>query len=211
MGTTVGMTHPKGASYCLQGSATGFHEAETINLKSSRESANLVRFGVLLLAICSLACERQNGISAQTPALAQVPARDQATALKNAIASRGIGPVFADMTAGNGAEWKAVMSAVETGSPEWLSIAAKLLSVVDAGTTSDLYFALSLALIKNPEGVLSLVGPDLPLENLCSVPFIEPDRKTVVSHQRAVRAALLKVTAPGLASRKVACEAAIAR
>jgi hypothetical protein len=121
------------------------------------------------------------------------------------IDSHGTASVVKKLNIGNGRQWRAVIAGIETGSPPWLAVARRLLTATDAGRTTDLYFALSLALTRNADGVLSLVGQDLPIDRVCSVPYIEPDEKTIVAHRIKVRAALQKVTSASLDSRKRAC------
>jgi hypothetical protein len=110
-----------------------------------------------------------------------------------------------------GSQWDAVIHGIEMGTPVWLDVAKKLLKATDAGRTTDLYFALSLALTRNAAGVLSMAGPDLPIDRVCSVPYIEPDEKTIRTHRTRVRAALRRVTSTHLDSQKKACLNAIDR
>lgn len=126
-------------------------------------------------------------------------------ALSSEIDSQGAASVIKRLNSGNGEAWRHVIRKIKSGSPAWLEIAGKLLTSTDAGRTSDLYFALSLALTQNPTAVLSMVGPALPVEKVCSVPYIEPDEKTIRSHQAKVRAALQKVTSDKLATQKKDC------
>ncbi len=127
------------------------------------------------------------------------------------IESQGAAAVVKKLSAGNGSQWQYVIRRMETGSPAWLDVARKLLTVTDAGRTTDLYFALSLALTRNAAGVLSMVGPNLQVDRVCSVPHIEPDEKTIRTHRMNVRSALRKVTSAELDSQKKACLSAIDR
>jgi len=49
-----------------------------------------------------------------------------------------------------------LVNSISTGEKKWLEVAKLLLAESDAAVTEDLFFALSLALPKNPIGVLSL-------------------------------------------------------
>jgi hypothetical protein len=133
----------------------------------------------------------------------------EAKALGADINSEGATSVVRKLNSGNGSQWQHVIRKIESGSAPWLDVAKKLLTATDAGRTTDLYFALSLAVTHNPNGVLSMVGPDLPIEKICSVPYIEPDEKTVRVHRQRVRSALREVTSVKLASQKKDCLKAI--
>ena len=71
--------------------------------------------------------------------------------------------------------------------------------------------SLAIALTRNPSGVLSLTGPNLSIEQVCTVPFIEPDEKTIREHKLKVKAALRQVTSEALSSKKQDCLKAIAK
>ena len=127
------------------------------------------------------------------------------------IEAQGAAAVVRKFTAGSGRQWHSVLHGIESGSPAWLEVARKLLTATDAGHTTELYFSLALALTRNAAGVLPMVGPNLPIEQVCSVPYIEPDSQTIDNHRKKVRAALEKVTSPELASQKAACLGALER
>jgi hypothetical protein len=125
------------------------------------------------------------------------------------IDSQGPAIVLKKFTSGSGRQWKTVLHGIESGSPAWLEVAAKLLTASDAGHTTDLYFSLAMALTRNAAGVLAMVGPNLPIKQVCSVPYIEPDAETIAKHRKKARAALEKVNSTDLASQKAACLAAL--
>jgi hypothetical protein len=170
-------------------------------LKSYASSHRFLRLLVIISALCPVAC-------GQSSANKQLP---DYKAVITDIDSQGVASVVKELTAGNGRRWDSVIRAIESGSPGWLEVARKLLAATDAGRTADLYFALSLALTRNAAGVLSLVGPNLPIDRVCSVPYIEPDEKTVATHRIKVRSALRKVTSADLSSQKAACLSAVDR
>lgn len=156
----------------------------------------------LLLFVC-LTCMLFSSMT-RGPEVSAYPSVESKAVLDD-IDSHGVGYVVQKLSAGNGNQWRTVIRAIETGSPAWLDVAKRLLTATDAGRTTDLYFALSLALTRNADGVLSMVGPGLPIDNVCSVPYIEPDEKTIVAHRTKVHSALQKVTSAGLEPKKKAC------
>jgi len=131
--------------------------------------------------------------------------------ITDAIDAQGAMAVVQELNAGTGQQWRQVIQKIKTGAAEWLVVADRLLTGTDAGRTTDLYFALSIALTRNAPGVLSLVGPNLPVEQVCSVPYIEPDDKTIAAHRKLVHSALQKVKSPELKSQKMACLEAVDR
>jgi len=169
--------------------------AETINLKSYASCRTPLRLVVFAVVLCPLAYSQQVGATGVV----------EPKAIIDDIDSHGAAAVVRKLTAGDGSQWNDVIHGIEIGSPAWLDVAKKLLTATDAGRTTGIYFALSLALTRNAAGVLSMVGPDLPIDRVCSVPYIEPDEKTIRTHRTKVRAALRKVTATELDSQKKSC------
>jgi hypothetical protein len=170
-------------------------------LKSYASRSPLLRILVAAFALCPVGCGQQDGAkSAVTP-----------KAVADDIRSHGAAAVVKELNAGSGIRWHDVIRGIETGSTAWLDVAKMLLTATDAGRTTDLYFALSLALTRNANGVLLLVGPNLPIDTVCSVPQIEPDKKTVTAHRAKVHSALLNVKSADLEPLKKACLDAIDR
>jgi len=74
-----------------------------------------------------------------------------------------------------------LVNAISTGTKEWLEVARLLKSESDAAVSEDLFFALSLALHKNPIGVLSLIKTqprksqpnDFFIDWICRDPYLE--------------------------------------
>ncbi len=201
MGTTPGTTRRRAALFWRATFETESLRAATLSLKLSASVKALLPIVIVALTFCPSTYGRQRGCESAGEAKASLAEID----------SEGAAAVVKSLNGGSGNQWKEVIRDVETGSPAWLEVARKLLTATDAGRTSDLYFALSIALTRNPTGVLSMVGPDLPVDKLCSVPYIEPDEKTIRMHRNKVRAALQKVNSPGLAHEKKACLNAIAQ
>jgi hypothetical protein len=173
--------------------------AEIINLKSYASCPTFLRLVIVAVVLCPLTYSQKGGAKGVV----------EPKAIIDDIDSNGAAAVVRKLTAGNGSQWHDVIRGIEIGSPPWLDVAKKLLTATDAGRTTDLYFALSVALTRNAAGVLSMAGPDLPIEKVCSVPYIEPDEKTIRTHRTKVRTALRKVTSTELDSQKKACLSAI--
>lgn len=85
---------------------------------------------------------------------------------------------------------RSFMKGVASGEEEWLVVASKIRNVSDAGFTEGIWISMSEALTKNPVAVLKLIGPEFPVEQICSVPFIEPSEARVKRHMKAVEKAL---------------------
>jgi hypothetical protein len=105
--------------------------------------------------------------------------------------------------------WEAILAQINTGQADWIGVAAKLLPGVDAASGEDLTGALAGALRRNPQAVLPLTGPALPLKDVCNVPLIEPTDAQVAQWKRQVIAALDRVHEPTLTDKVKACRAAI--
>ncbi len=82
------------------------------------------------------------------------------------------------------------LKGIASGEAEWLVVSAKMRKVSDAGFTEGILIAMSEALTKNPGPVLKLIGPEFPVDQICSVPFIEPTKAVVKRHVKAVEKAL---------------------
>lgn len=145
---------------------------------------------VLTAAVALAAC----GQNANTP-----------QQLETEIQQRGARAVVQQLTAGKGANWDRVVRQIQTGDQKWIEVARSLRAGTDAGNTESLYYAVSYALLKAPEHVLSVISEQFPLEAICSVPDIEPSAAKVRSHVQEAKAALAKVHDPQLASVRDRC------
>jgi hypothetical protein len=154
----------------------------------------------MLITICTLAC---NGYQNTSKSAAE------AKALLDDVSAKGARAVVKELNLGSGSQWQHVIKEVQGGSSQWLEVARRLLAGADAGRTTDLFFALSIALTRNAAGVLSMIGPDLPLDKICSVPYIEPDESTIRAHRAKVRSALDRVNSPALDPLKKSCLIAV--
>lgn len=82
------------------------------------------------------------------------------------------------------------LKGISSGEADWLVVAAKMRKVSDSGFTHGILIAMSEALTKNPVDVLKLIGPEFPIDKVCSVPFIEPSVARVKRHMKSVEKAL---------------------
>lgn len=69
-------------------------------------------------------------------------------------------------------DWDRLMEHIESGEKKWLEVAKSLKPASDAGTSEDLNGAMSLALLKNPLEVLTLIqsGP-FNISDVCTCPY----------------------------------------
>ncbi len=121
------------------------------------------------------------------------------------ISEHGARKAVGMLTKGNGFRWREVEMGVQTGKPAWTHVAGALLSGTDADTTKDLEFSLAIALTHNAEGVLRLVGPNLKVASVCSIPYIEAPAAVNKNFTRRALASVLKVGSPQLGLQKEAC------
>jgi len=128
-----------------------------------------------------------------------------AAGIEHDIAVNGASSVVKQLRSGKGTAWQDVLRNVETGRVAWLRVAQQLLKGTDAGNTESLYFAVSLALTRNPEAVLPMLGPEIPAGKICTVPYIEPSEKTEREYRAKARAALDRIAQPELTARKEMC------
>lgn len=70
----------------------------------------------------------------------------------------------------NKSEWDTLLGNISTGTPGWLSIAARLHPFSDAGSSVQLKFAVAEALAHKPEAVLDFIGTnsEFALNDICS-------------------------------------------
>ena len=128
-----------------------------------------------------------------------------AASLERDIKANGAVVVVKQLKSRKGENWQKLVHKVESGNVEWLHVAGGLLKATDAGDTESLHFALSIALTRNAEGVLSLLGPEVPADRICTVPYIEPSAKEEEEYRTKARASIAKVLKPELALQKNAC------
>lgn len=92
---------------------------------------------------------------------------------------------------------RSVMSGIATGDSVWLDVAGSLTPASSAAAAS-LAIALASALPRAPDRVLTLLGPNYPVEDICNIPFLEPDSTLVTSYHDQAVTALNRVQVPAL-------------
>jgi len=101
----------------------------------------------------------------------------------------------------NQPQWFAVLESIErgvkSGDAVWLSIAAKLHEVSDAGGSLALNYSVSRGLPYEPELVLSGVDLGFRLERLCTIPFIEEEQSVVDSFVTGAKSKLNELALKG--------------
>jgi hypothetical protein len=95
---------------------------------------------------------------------------------------------------------------VEQASPKWIQIASRLRFHADAGFASELESALSLALSKRPDLVLTELNEQY-VEGVCSAPFLidYPDLEAGLKILEQTKSGLLKLKSDNLAKKKQMC------
>jgi hypothetical protein len=146
-----------------------------IPLNASRFTARRI-IGVCLILITASACKD----SAWTP---RGNAELVLSEIKLGGATNVARRIDADESFG-----RSVMSGIATGDSAWLDVAGRL-TPASASAAASLAIALASALPRSPERVLALLGPKYPVEDVCNIPFLEPDSTMVTSyHDKAVTA-----------------------
>jgi hypothetical protein len=105
---------------------------------------------------------------------------------------------------------RSVMSGIATGDSAWLDVASRI-TPASAAAAASLNIALASALPRSPERVLALLGPNYPVEEICNIPFLEPESTLVMSyHDRAVTG-LAQVRDTALTRTRDDCRSALDR
>lgn len=99
---------------------------------------------------------------------------------------------------------RSVMSGIATGDSAWLDVASRL-TPASAAAAASLSIALASALPRAPQGVLALLGPKYPVEDVCDIPFLEPESTLVTSYHEKAVVALDQVRTAQLASVRDDC------
>ncbi len=102
-------------------------------------------------------------------------------------------------------QYDLVLTAIGTGRPEWLRVARALAPATDAGNHYFLLESVSLAIAKNPAGVLAMSGDTFPLDRICTDLRIEPGARQHQMFLADTRAALMTVKAASLLARRETC------
>lgn len=112
-----------------------------------------------------------------------------------------------DADAGYG---RSVISGIATGDSAWLDVAGSLTPASSAAEAS-LSISLASALPRAPDRVLALLGPKYPVEDVCNIPFLEPESTLVTSYHDQAAAALARVQSPALLKTRDECRATLDR
>ncbi len=104
----------------------------------------------------------------------------------------------------NDCRFQEILSRIENGDDSLIRLAPRLRAHLDGANALGLEFALSRALRLSPEAVLSLI-PAIPLDRLCTVPWIEAPPDIERRWRLSVRPVLLDVSDPALRGRRDAC------
>ncbi len=134
-----------------------------------------------------------------------------AAALSVQVGRDGAKHVVDKFYSAHGHAWAEMLAKISSGDTAWLNVAVALLKGTDAGSGEDLRYAVSKALLRNPTGVLRLAAPAFGLENVCSVPVIEPTKAEVGHYLAQGNAALKRVTAGDIAMAAQQCRAYLNR
>lgn len=103
---------------------------------------------------------------------------------------------------------RSVMSGIATGDSLWLDVAAGL-TPPSASTEASLAIALAAALPHSPARVLSLLGRNYPVEEVCGIPFLRAESTFVVSYHDQTAVALGTVRDTLLTKKRDTCRAAL--
>ena len=90
-------------------------------------------------------------------------------------------------------EFGHVLSGIESGSANWLRVAAELREAADGAASLSLDYAVAQAIPHNPSGVLSLINNGFPLDMVCTSPFIEPEPGVAERYEHRALVALQSV------------------
>ena len=105
---------------------------------------------------------------------------------------------------------RSVMSGIATGDSAWLDVAGSL-TPASAAAEASLSIALASALPRAPDRVLALLGPKYPVENVCNIPFLEPESTLVTSYHDQAAAALDRVQSASLLRTRDGCRSTLDR
>jgi hypothetical protein len=96
------------------------------------------------------------------------------------------------------------MNGIATGDSAWLDVAEQL-TPASAAAAASLSIALASALPRSPNRVLAVLGRKYSVEDVCSIPFLEPESTLVMSYHDEAVAALNRVDSATLINVRDAC------
>jgi hypothetical protein len=103
---------------------------------------------------------------------------------------------------------RTVMNGIATGDSVWLEVADSL-TPASAAAEASLSIALASALPKSPKRVLGLLGPKYSVEDVCAIPFLEPESTRVTSYYDEAVTSLSRVDSVPLTRVRDACRATL--
>lgn len=101
-------------------------------------------------------------------------------------------PYFQELVSSG--EYETFLDAIESGSEEHIADAAVLADWTDASTSVSLKYALSRAIIANPDAVMELIPGSFAVVEVCTVPYIEESVEIELRHVKESLDALKRST-----------------
>jgi hypothetical protein len=105
---------------------------------------------------------------------------------------------------------RSVMNGIATGDSAWLDVAGSV-TPASAAAEASLSIALASALPRAPDRVLALLGRKYPVEDVCNIPFLEPESTLVTRYHDQAAAALDRVQSPALLKARDDCRSTLDR
>ena len=99
---------------------------------------------------------------------------------------------------------QSVMTGIGTGDSLWLEVAG-MLTVRSAAADASIAIALASALPRAPARVLALLGKKYPVEEVCSIPFLEYDSAAVRAYHDSAATAIGAVDSAPLRAARDSC------
>ncbi len=103
---------------------------------------------------------------------------------------------------------RSVMNGIETGDSAWLDVAERI-TPASAAAAASLSIALASALPHSPQRVLALLGPKYPVEDVCGIPYLEPESTLIIRYHDEAVSALGRVASAPLLPVRDACRTAL--
>ncbi len=103
------------------------------------------------------------------------------------------------------AQWRQILDGMRDGDPQWLGLAPRLRHGGNAAGNEGIRISVSNALQRNPEAVLRVAGPELPIDQICMDSDIEPAADAVKAYYISTVPAVQAVKSPNLIAERDAC------
>ena len=101
-----------------------------------------------------------------------------------------------------------VMDGIATGDSLWIEVARNL-ELKSAAAEASFAIALSAALPRNPDAVLSLIGPKARVSDVCGMPFLDATPEAVTNYYDSSTTALARPRAPSATALARTCMATL--